>query len=186
MLFTVALADLFTRLCLAFGKCIIIAFASADTQAKCRRRGALLSSLDYTVAVMRSALPAPVWVKYFQTALLPWPLAMCLSALYLVVKAARVLELTALAGMAAAQVRGGTHGTTPTAEELAAAPRECAICQDEVRGPLRLVCGHIFCEDCVEEWLARESSCPMCRREVRRATLRPRGDGATSLFPFLC
>ena len=186
VLFTVALSDLFIRFCLAFSKCIIVAVAAADTQAKCRRRGALITSIDYIVSVQRSMLPAPLWVRYFQNSLLPWAFAICLSALYLVVKAARVLELGSLAGIAAAQVRGGVHGTTPTVEEVAAAPRECAICQDDVHTPLRLVCGHIFCEDCVEEWLARESSCPMCRREVRRATLKPRGDGATSLFPFLC
>jgi E3 ubiquitin-protein ligase RNFT1 len=186
VLFTIALTDTFSRLIMAALKAGIVAFSRADTQVRCRRRGALLSSLDYCIAVHRSMLPAPLWLKYFQNSNLPFLLSMSLSGFYLLAKAANVLEKLSLATMAVGQVRGGTHGTAPTAEELAAAPRECAICQDDVRNPLRLICGHIFCEDCVEEWLARESSCPMCRREVRRATLKPKNDGATSLMPILC
>jgi hypothetical protein len=189
VLFTLALADLFCRVTMAALKAGIVACSRADTQARCRRRGALISSLDYCIAVHRSMIPAPLWLKYFQNSnpVLPFLLSMALSGFYLLVKAANVLEKVSLAGMAIAQVRGGTHGTVPTAEELAAAaPRECAICQEDFRTPLRLVCGHIFCSDCVEEWLARESSCPMCRREVRRASLKPKNDGATSLMPVLC
>jgi hypothetical protein len=186
ILFTIVLADTFSRLILAAFKAGIVAFTRVDTQARCRYRGAVLSSLDYCIAVHRSMLPAPLWLKYFQNSNLPFLLSMGFSGFYLLAKAANVLEKLSLAGMAVAQLRGSTHGTVPTAEELAAAPRECAICQEDVRNPLGLVCGHIFCSDCVEEWLARESSCPMCRREVRRATLKPKNDGGTSLLPILC
>jgi hypothetical protein len=187
VLFTIAVSDLFSRLIMAALKAGIIAFSRADTQAHCRRRGALLSSLDYCISVHRSMLPAPLWLKYFQNSSLPFFLSMGLSGFYLLAKAANVLEKISLASMAVVHVRGGTHGTVPTSEELSAlSRRECAICQDDFRSPLRLVCGHVFCSDCVEEWLARESSCPMCRRDVRRATLKPKNDGATSLLPVLC
>ena len=184
--FTVVLVDLFLRLCLAATKGLVVSVVRADSQFRCRRRGAVLTFLDYVIAVHRSLLPAPVWLQYFQASGFPWPVAISLSGLYLVSKAPSVLERILVAGVAAVQLRGGGNGTAPTPEELASAPRECAICQDEIKHPLRLVCGHIFCEECVEEWLAREASCPMCRREVRRATMKPRGDGATSVFPMLC
>ena len=184
ILFRVALLDTTFRMVVAIMKASIVAFRRVDTQVQCRRRGALLSFIDYSTAVPRSMLPAPLWLKYFQQSNLP--LSMCLSGFYLLAKATNVVERASLAKLAAEEARGGSHGTAPNVEELAAAPRECAICQDDIRNPLKLVCGHIFCEDCVEEWLARESSCPMCRREVRRARLKPRNDGATSLFPILC
>ncbi|KAH7618810.1 putative RING finger and transmembrane domain-containing protein 2 [Nannochloris sp. 'desiccata'] len=186
VLLTIALADTFSRLMMAALKAGIVACARVDSQARCRRRGALLSSLDYCISVHRSMLPAPLWLKYFQNSNLPFLLAMSLSGFYLLAKAGNVLEKLSLAVMEVGKLLGGRHGTVPTAEELAAAPRECAICQEDVRNPLRLICGHIFCSDCVEEWLARESSCPMCRREVRRANLKPKNDGGTSLVPILC
>lgn len=30
----------------------------------------------------------------------------------------------------------------------------CAICQEKMHTPILLRCKHIFCEDCVSEWLA--------------------------------
>lgn len=29
----------------------------------------------------------------------------------------------------------------------------CAICQEKMQAPVLLRCKHIFCEDCVSEWL---------------------------------
>lgn len=186
VLFTVILCDVYLRLVLGSTKALLVAVSDADSQAHCRRRGGLISAIDYCVGVHRTMVPTSLWLKYFQSTQLPWLVAMCLSGLYLVVKATNVLERASLAGQALASWRGASYGTQPTAEELAMAPRECPICQDSLRSPIRLVCGHLYCEDCVEEWLARESTCPMCRTVVRRPTLKPRGDGATSLFPVLC
>ena len=30
---------------------------------------------------------------------------------------------------------------------------ECAICQSDLHAPVKLVCGHVFCDDCVMQWL---------------------------------
>lgn len=53
---------------------------------------------------------------------------------------------------------------------------ECAIClagcADE---PLRLPCGHVFCNACVEPWLRRCALCPMCRCDLRPALSTPGG-----------
>ena len=49
--------------------------------------------------------------------------------------------------------------------------------------PVRLACGHIFCEDCVAEWMQRERTCPLCRSIVRTSREHVGGDGATTLLP---
>ena len=44
----------------------------------------------------------------------------------------------------------------------------CSVCQDDVevgRRMMRLNCDgqHVFCQDCVEGWLANHNTCPNCR-----------------------
>lgn len=60
---------------------------------------------------------------------------------------------------------------------------QCPICQDPPNAPIKLSCGHVFCDKCVGEWLERERTCPMCRATVRHDTLRSYGSGSTSLLP---
>jgi hypothetical protein len=46
---------------------------------------------------------------------------------------------------------------------------ECAICYEPFTKQGKFVeldCGHIFHEDCLAGWTAREQKCPMCRREI--------------------
>jgi hypothetical protein len=43
----------------------------------------------------------------------------------------------------------------------------CAICfmeMEEAGGISMLNCGHLFHPTCIRQWLARESTCPFCRR----------------------
>lgn len=37
--------------------------------------------------------------------------------------------------------------------QVIAAGDLCAICQEKMHAPILLRCKHIFCEDCVSEWL---------------------------------
>ena len=174
------------RLVLAAAKALVVAGAGVASQPQLRRRGGLLSALDYCAAAVRAVLPAPLWVGYFRAAGLGGAIALALSGLYLLVKAANVLERMTLAGLAVKQWQGAVHGAPPTPAELAAAPAECSICQDELSAPQKLSCGHLFCSQCIGEWLDREATCPMCRAVVRRPGLRARSNGATAVFPIVC
>lgn len=40
----------------------------------------------------------------------------------------------------------------------------CLICQVELIDSRFMVCGHICCKDCIEEWLRRSVLCPMCKK----------------------
>ncbi|MGB1600162.1 MAG: RING finger domain-containing protein [Promethearchaeia archaeon] len=46
-------------------------------------------------------------------------------------------------------------------------------------------CGHIFCEECVYEWLQREQTCPLCRATVRSSHRGLTADGSTSILPII-
>jgi hypothetical protein len=42
----------------------------------------------------------------------------------------------------------------------------CPICFELTNDPVALTCQHIFCRLCIDMWLERNSSCPMCRHQI--------------------
>ena len=65
-----------------------------------------------------------------------------------------------------------------------ASPRS-TICQEDYTNPVRLDCGHIFCEECITSWCERNttaSTCPLCRAQIHTA-LGAHSDGTTTLLP---
>merc|ERR1712216_500431 len=106
---------------------------------------------------------------------------------YLTIKLTAILDKaqllrSAMEGMVLHQT---PYGRYVRAEELAASREAednvCTICHDPPSAPIRLRCGHIFCEECVHEWLQREQTCPLCRCVVRSAMVRYATDGSTSI-----
>lgn len=47
----------------------------------------------------------------------------------------------------------------------------CSVCHGVLRRPTRLSCSHIFCKNCILKWLARQNTCPCCRKEVQRKNM---------------
>lgn len=43
---------------------------------------------------------------------------------------------------------------------------DCVICQDEMKDPIKLKCGHSFCQACIVRWLHENKICPTCRTEI--------------------
>lgn len=46
----------------------------------------------------------------------------------------------------------------------------CAVCMEELGGGAcgkRLPCSHAYHQGCILQWLARDSSCPLCRSRIR-------------------
>jgi peroxin-10 len=44
--------------------------------------------------------------------------------------------------------------------------RKCTLCLEELKDPSVTTCGHVFCWNCICEWLAERPECPLCRTGV--------------------
>lgn len=67
--------------------------------------------------------------------------------------------------------------------------RSCSVCMDELTRPIKLSCGHVFCEACIAQWFEKEDTCPLCRKAVKQNGLWLHSDGSmiTSLLWYcLC
>lgn len=46
--------------------------------------------------------------------------------------------------------------------------KECSICYNKISSlNTKLSCGHEFHTNCIDDWLERSSSCPLCRKEIQ-------------------
>ena len=62
--------------------------------------------------------------------------------------------------LSTARLRWGEWKEIP----YAAGKEECAICfEDPMDCPAGAMCGHVFCQVCISEWIEENGSCPMCR-----------------------
>ncbi len=43
----------------------------------------------------------------------------------------------------------------------------CAICMERWKGPSAAKCGHVFCWDCIINYVQRKPQCPVCRKDTR-------------------
>lgn len=51
---------------------------------------------------------------------------------------------------------------------------ECPICFDSIRYPSCVnPCNHMFCEPCINRWLATKQNCPVCRTTCSKYTEEP-------------
>jgi hypothetical protein len=49
-------------------------------------------------------------------------------------------------------------------------PEECLVCLDPMTGATAtLVCGHLFCKDCITDWARSQTTCPTCRATLQIA-----------------
>lgn len=61
------------------------------------------------------------------------------------------------------------------AEDLGTENFECSICYDELslkdENAVTLPCGHLFCKGCIKEWFKENSTCPICRKVLKKGDL---------------
>jgi peroxin-10 len=44
--------------------------------------------------------------------------------------------------------------------------RKCTLCLEELKDPAATQCGHVFCWECIGDWVKEKPECPLCRREA--------------------
>ena len=60
--------------------------------------------------------------------------------------------------------------TKPTRKE-SCIDDECPICFENFEDASKTPCNHIFCKECIMDWLSHTASCPMCRTTMATAQL---------------
>ena len=59
--------------------------------------------------------------------------------------------------------------------------KSCTICLDEFQHPIILTCKHVFCESCINEWLNKNTTCPICRTTIVNSGLSINSNGETRM-----
>lgn len=44
--------------------------------------------------------------------------------------------------------------------------RTCTLCLEGLKDPAATQCGHVFCWQCIGDWVREKPECPLCRREA--------------------
>uniref|UniRef100_A0A1I7VHM3 RING-type domain-containing protein n=1 Tax=Loa loa TaxID=7209 RepID=A0A1I7VHM3_LOALO len=153
-----------------------------------RRLRRLFQWIEYTSQLYRYILPIPQWTRYLSYSLFSTPLTYFsdhfFAVLYIIYKVCLIKVIGKRWFESTRRIfRLTTVGLkVPTGEEDSA---QCTICFNDFCNPVRLSCGHVFCEECIGTWLDNEHTCPMCRATVAQEdNLWKSGD--TTYSPQLC
>lgn len=191
LLWDVLLADLCARSAVLLLKATVAAIAPGSAARRLRR---LFSAIEAVGVCYRMLLPMPLWFHWLfhagenaENHATIWSVG-C-SHLYVGFKLVAMVDRVRQAGMACKAVLFvtlpmGKYASTEEVMELGE-ERECTICTDEHTNPVRLECGHIYCEECITSWCERNTgacTCPLCRAPIA-STLGTHSDGTTALLP---
>ena len=51
--------------------------------------------------------------------------------------------------------------------------RKCTLCLEDLKDPSVVSCGHVFCWECIGDWVREKAECPLCRRDVLAQHILP-------------
>mmetsp|Transcript_6525 Transcript_6525/g.11425 ORF Transcript_6525/g.11425 Transcript_6525/m.11425 type:complete len:121 (+) Transcript_6525:5867-6229(+) len=72
-----------------------------------------------------------------------------------------------------------THGGDVEIESFC-----CSICSELMVDPVMDTHGHCFCRGCIEDWMSRDSTCPMSREPISKRELRRCIDLASAIEEY--
>jgi hypothetical protein len=176
--FSVVVAD---RLCVGSWEEEVSSHRDDDSESGFQKRYEKITTAIKVVGYMgllyRTLLPIPFWSTFYGNARFA---AGTLQGLYLLSKTIEVgVKLFAVGTVLKRLLKeGGDHGmfgvplTTAEIVERGDADRHCPICfetLDAGRTPVRLECGHVYCQRCIGMWASEKqnASCAVCRAPIR-------------------
>eukprot|EP01031_Cornospumella_fuschlensis_P033827 gene33827-40928_t len=131
----------------------------------------LCNLCDIWFFVYRGFLPVPLWTSNLSSASLLG--RHLFPVLYLAMKMAEMARkirgaVEAWRFLWGQELEYGRYATISEYDPQTSS-YDCPICFDSPKKAVALNCSHIFCEQCVCEWLEKEKTCPVCRQEVQSA-----------------
>ncbi|NP_998393.2 E3 ubiquitin-protein ligase RNFT1 [Danio rerio] len=150
-----------------------------------RRRGQWYMLIEEVGQLYQVIAPVPLWFRYLVSydemdTSVGLTLGILLALLYLIMK---LLALYGLSGSLQKTLRTffspEVNGAPASPAQIREAGDICPICQADFKQPRVLVCQHIFCEECIAQWLNQERTCPLCRTVITDKVHKWK-DGATS------
>ncbi|CAI5456412.1 unnamed protein product [Caenorhabditis angaria] len=173
----VIVIDLIFKLITIMPKLIIVISPDSAIGAPQKRR--LLQFIEYCSQLYRCALTFGPWFRYFLYSSLRTVFYATLAVTYLGLKFQEVLQYSISVRKTLRYLFSeSSFGHTPKKWEYDG--QICTVCHEEMTQPIRLECNHIFCKVCIETWLDRNTTCPMCRAVVTKDMDNDWKNGATS------
>ena len=139
--------------------------SSSSSSSSMVQKKRLVNLIENIFYLYRTLLPTTVWILYFSSGYG----AEVFQIAYTFLKGSSLgVQLKSIYELSLAAFQGKLeHGRYANPEELAASGHECYICFENHRTPIILTdCQHVFCQHCIEEWLDKENTCPVCRQLV--------------------
>ncbi|XP_067253976.1 E3 ubiquitin-protein ligase RNFT1 [Chanodichthys erythropterus] len=152
-----------------------------------RRRGQWYMLIEEMGQLYQVIAPVPLWFRYLVSydemdTSVGLTLGILLALVYLIMK---ILALYGLSGSLQKTLRtffsSEVNGAPASPAQVREAGDICPICQADFKQPRVLVCQHIFCEECIAQWLNQERTCPLCRNIITDKVHKWK-DGATSAY----
>lgn len=63
-------------------------------------------------------------------------------------------------------------GSADSASEMEQ-QRKCTLCLEPYKDPSVTTCGHVFCWECVMDWVKEKAECPLCRQSISPQKVLP-------------
>lgn len=183
----VLLTDLAVKILVVQLKGLVVAIPSIMLKNKRQRR--ILQWIEYTSQMYRYFLPIPQWMRYFGYSDLNSSIVYYCNHFFAIVYFLYKVYLVQIIGRRWLEsTRYVFHltsvGTIPSRTEIEYG-QQCTICFSDFTSPVKLSCGHIFCEECIGTWLDKEHTCPMCRATVAQEDNAWKS-GETTYSPQIC